>query len=75
MSDLETLLREAAAQRVTMINIDSSARGIRVGAWKAHTNYSTAYGTDVVDVLTEAVNMAMGVKKTSDFDLTDLLGK
>ena len=66
---IEALLREAVRQRVTVINIDTSRRGVCVSTWKAFGTYQTTYGTDPIETLTDALK-----KVTTNGDLTDLLG-
>jgi hypothetical protein len=68
MSDLESLLRRAKAERITCINIDSATGVTRVGAWKAFSGYTTAYHADPVMALTDALTRAI-----SPTDLSNLL--
>lgn len=71
MTDLESLLRQAVAARVTVIHLDTSHSTARAGCWKAFDKYYTAWHADPIEALRDALGQAMTPKPTSD--LSDLL--
>ena len=73
MSDIESLLRHAIANRITVIDLDTSRTTARAGCWKAFGKYHTAYHDDPIEALRDAIEKALAPPPKPPTDLSDLL--
>lgn len=73
MTDIESLLRHAIANGVTVISIDTSRSTASAWCWKAFGTSHTIYHADPIEALRLAVEKTLAPPQKPVSDLSDLL--